>query len=143
MLMGFLSSFSCYFSLVLSRISRIHVILVWPGHFPVWVCFIASLTSYADVSASSSVIATLWSFSFMFLFLCFYFYVFIFIIIIIILLIALLLAIFICGFLGVVCGSLMQCLPFFWFLFVWYLLQFVALVSYCLVLLVCFMQTSI
>jgi len=56
-------------------------------HFPVWVCFIASLTSYADVSASSSVIAHCGVFL-----LCFYFYVlfyvFIFIIIIIILLIA-------------------------------------------------------
>jgi len=76
--MGFLSSFSCYFSLVFSGFPEF--MLFWyDWHFPVWVCFIASLTSYADVSASVQLLphcgVFLYVFIFMFLFLCFYFYI--------------------------------------------------------------------
>src|SRR5882724_4860651 len=86
MLIGFLSLFSLLFffgSFQDFQNSYVMPLWLWPGHFPVWVCFIASLTSSADVSAFSSVISSLWSFSFT----CFF-----------ILFIALLLAIFLCGF---------------------------------------------
>ena len=103
MLIGFLSSFSLLFFFgSFQDFQNSYFMPLWPGHFPVWVCFIASLTSSADVSASvqlpphfGAFLSHVSSF-FLLLFSLPYSLV---------------------AFPGVICGSLKQCLAFFWFLF--------------------------